>query len=246
MEVIQKASAGLLKVYNYTQSEIDMATVLLRTDGGKLLFTANHGAGSPSMDTVWSRAQITHLLPSLHLLSFTELFHNITELFWKNHIALPFCEHGVLIDEIAIKERPTFIKWLNSIGGLCYDHTALLDLQITNIPGLHTLAEALFGSTRTIHLTKEATVAGIAAFHSKNYEVMPIMVLGTCKVEGTEKCVKLIETILDSWRLSLDGEARHRTIWLFASDSDGVRWVAFHKVFMKDTLLDPVTHYLNC
>ena len=48
-EVIQKASAGLLKVYSYTQSEIEMATILLRTGGRKLLYAANHGFGLPNI-----------------------------------------------------------------------------------------------------------------------------------------------------------------------------------------------------
>ena len=98
-----------------------------------------------------------------------------------------------------------------------------MDLCITNVPGLHALSEALFGLTPTIHLVKEATVAGIAAFRGTNYEVMPIMVSGTCQKEGVNECVKLIETILDAWQLSPDGEVKHGPIWSFASDGDGVR-----------------------
>jgi hypothetical protein len=246
-DAILKASAGLLKVYSYTQSEIDMATVLLRTGGRKLLFAANHGLNLPSIHTVRSRSQITHLLPSLHLPTSLELFHNITEVFGKTRIPSLQCGHSVLIDEIALEERPTFIKWLNSIGGLCREDTSQVDLRITNVPGLRALSEALFGPTPTIHLAKEATVAGIAAFRGTNYEVMPIMVSGTCKKEGVNECVKLIETILDAWRLSPDGEAKHGPIWSFASDGDGVRRAAFHIVFMKETLSpkDPLFAHLG-
>jgi hypothetical protein len=94
-----------------------MVTALLQTGGRKLLF-ANHGLNLPSIPTVRSRSQITHLLPSLHLPTSLELFHNITE--------------RVLIDEIALEERPTFVKWLNSIGGLCRGDTSQVDLSIMN------------------------------------------------------------------------------------------------------------------
>ena len=74
---IQKATAGLLKVRSYTKDEIDMATVLFRTGGRKLVYAANHGLGLPSINTIRSKYQITHLLPSLGLPTVYELFHNI-------------------------------------------------------------------------------------------------------------------------------------------------------------------------
>jgi hypothetical protein len=37
---IQNASAGLLKVRSYTQKELDMATVMFRTGGQKLVYAA--------------------------------------------------------------------------------------------------------------------------------------------------------------------------------------------------------------
>jgi len=187
-EAIQKASAGLLKVYSYTQSEIEMATILLRTGGRKLLYAANHGLGLPSVDTIRAKSQITHLLPSLHLPTREELFHNIKEVFGKSRPPLPLCGHSVLIDEIAIEERPVFSKWQNSIGGLCRDHTSGIDLRITNVPSLRSLSEAIFGPTPTVHFAKEATVAGIAAFRDNSYQVMPILASGTCKTEQVGQC----------------------------------------------------------
>jgi len=118
-EAIQKASVGLLKVRNYTQEEVDMATVMFRTGGPTLVYAANHGLGLPSINTIRSKAYITHLLPSLGLPSPRELWHNITEVFGRSHISLPLRGHSIFIDEIAVEERPVFIKWLNSVAGLC-------------------------------------------------------------------------------------------------------------------------------
>ena len=108
---------------------------------------------------------------------------------------------------------------------------------MTNVPGLRTLAEALFqGPEPTIHFAKEATVAGIAAFRADHYEVRPIFAAGTCKKETAPSCVELIQTLLDAWKECPDGEKFHGPIWSVASDGDGVRRAAFHLLFMKDTL----------
>jgi hypothetical protein len=63
-----------------------------------------------------------------------------------------------LIDEISVEECPVFIKWINSVGGLCREHTKGLDLRMTNVPGLRSLTDALFRPTPTIHFAKEAMV----------------------------------------------------------------------------------------
>ena len=116
---IQMATAGLLKVRSYTKNEIDLATVMFRTGGRKLLYATNHALNLPSVNVLRSRMQITHLLPSLGLPTICELFHNITKVFGKSRIPMPVCGHSLMIDEIALEERPVFIKWLNSVGGLC-------------------------------------------------------------------------------------------------------------------------------
>ena len=54
-EAIQKASAGLLKVRSYTQQEVNMAMVMFRTGGRKLVYAANHGLGLPSINTIRSK-----------------------------------------------------------------------------------------------------------------------------------------------------------------------------------------------
>lgn len=233
---IQKATAGLLKVRSYTKDEINMATVLFRTGGRKLVYAANHGLGLPSINTIRSKSQITHLLPSLGLPTVYELFHNITEVLGKSRVPMPACGHSLMIDEIALEERPVFIKWLNSVGGLCREHTTGLNLLMASVPGLKSLADAIFGPTPTVHYAKEATVAGIAAFRTEHYEVMPVFASGTCKQEKAPECAKLIKALLDAWRDSTDGEARHGPIWSVASDGDGVRRAAFHVLFMSQTL----------
>ena len=235
-EAIQKASAGLLKVRSYTKQEIDMATVLFRTGGRKLVYAANHGLGLPCVNTIRAKAQVTHLLPSLGLPTPYELWHNITQVFGRSHIALPPCRHRILIDEISLEERPVFIKWLNSVGGLCREHTKGMNLRMTDVPGLRTLPEALFqGPEPTNHFAKEATVAGIAAFRTNHYEVR-LIAAGMCKKETAPSGVELIQTLLDAWKECLDGEKRHGPIWSVTSDGDGVRRAAFHLLFMKDTL----------
>jgi hypothetical protein len=233
---IQKATAGLLEVKSFTSQEIDMATIMFRTGGRKLVYAANHGLGLPSINTIRSKSQITHLLPSLGLPTAQELFHNITEVFGKSRVPMPICGHSLMIDEIALEERPVFIKWLDSVGGLCREHTKGISLRMTNVPVLKSLADTVFGPSPTVHYAKEATVAGIAAFRSEHYDVMPVFAAGTCKKEKAPECSELIEALLDAWRESPDGEARHGPIWSVSSDGDGVRRAAFHNLLMSEKL----------
>jgi hypothetical protein len=118
-----------------------------------------------------------------------------------------------MIDEIALEERPVFIKWLDSVDGLCREHTKGISLRMTDIPVLKSLADAMFGPSPTIHYAKEATVAGIAAFRSEHYDVMPVFAAGTCKKEKAPECSELIQALLDAWKESPDGEACHGPIW---------------------------------
>ena len=69
---------------------------------------------------------------------------------------------------------------------------------MTNVPGLQTLAEALFGPTPTIHFAKEVMGAGIAAFRADHYEVKPIFAAGTCKKGKDPACIELIQGLLDA------------------------------------------------
>ena len=63
-----------------------------------------------------------------------------------------------------------------------------MNLCMTDVPGLRTLAKALFqGPEPTNHFANEATVAGITAFRADQYEVKPIFAAGTCKKETASR-----------------------------------------------------------
>jgi hypothetical protein len=121
--VIRKATAGLLKVKSYTSKQIDIATILFPTGRRKLVYAADHGLGLLSINTIRSKSHITYLLPSLGQPTVGELFHNIPEVFGKTRIPMPICGHSLMIDEITLEEHLVFIKWLDSVGGLCREHT---------------------------------------------------------------------------------------------------------------------------
>jgi len=125
---------------------------------------------------------------------------------------MPICGHSLMIDEIALEEWPIFIQWLNSMGGLCQEHTKGISLHMTNISVLKSLADMGIRPSPTVHYAKEVTIASITAFQSEHYDVMPVFVAGTCKTEKAPKCSELIEALLDAWRESLDGEAHHGPI----------------------------------
>lgn len=235
IDAITRASAGKLKVKSFSDSDVDMATLLFRLGGRKLVYAANKHLGLPSSTTVRSRGEITTLLPSVCGPNLASILHNISEVFGKSHIELEHCGHSVQIDEIASEERPVYIKWLGSISGLC-NCVKGLDLKVTSIAAMKNLASLVFGINPTVHLAKEQTVAAIGALRQKYFGVKPIFIQGTCKRDTADDMVNIIETIIKAWEESPDGEKRHGPIWSFASDGDGVRRSAFHRVFMNYTL----------
>jgi hypothetical protein len=49
--------------------------------------------------------------------------NDISRKIFGSHISLPFYGHSILVDEIAAEELRIFVKSLNSVGGLCREHT---------------------------------------------------------------------------------------------------------------------------
>jgi hypothetical protein len=107
---------------------------------------------------------------------------------------------------------------------------------MTNVPGLRNLTDVIFQPMPTVHFAKDVTAAGIATFQSDHYKVKSIFATRTCKKEKAPGCADLIQTLLDAWKDSPDGEKRHGPIWSVASDGDGVRRAAFHAFFMSETV----------
>lgn len=139
--------------------------------------------------------------------------------------------HSLLIDEINLEERGRYLKSMNSILGLCREHTHLVDPHATSIDAIAAVASAL--EAGTCHLGKEATVAVIGAFRYDNYGVSPVLISPTCKTETAQGSLSWLQMILTEWRNSPHGELKWGPIWSVASDGDATQRKAFHMFLLK-------------
>src|SRR6202011_1401452 len=170
------------------------------TGGRRLVFAAHNGLNMPSINTIRSRADITHLRPSVGAVTAADIHHNISEVFGKDCPIVPRCGHSLMTDEINLDERAVYFKFCKSVGGLCREHSKDHNLRITDYDAMEQLAETVHGQNPTVHYAKEATVMGIAPFRRHDYDIRPVVISGTCKKDTAPGSAAMHQLVLDAWR----------------------------------------------
>ncbi|KAG2029443.1 hypothetical protein BDR03DRAFT_803659, partial [Suillus americanus] len=237
--MIQEAAEKVKQTRCYSQKDFDIVRLIDIIGGPKLGYAMSHALGLPSVTAAMRHFECRKLMPSVGPVKDTEINHNISEFFGKLP-PRPKRGHNLQLDELAINEGAYYDKSRNTIGGLCRDHSGLLDLKIVDYDSVLHASEAIHGEHRVCHYGKEATVAAIAAFSKDHYGPLPILVSPTCKAETAEKAANLIQRMLDCWRCHAAGEARFGPIWCFSTDGDATRRLACYSLFMKRDL-DPLS-----
>lgn len=238
---ITRAVEGVYRVRGFNAFDHDLSLLVYRLGGLSLLYAVSKALGLPSISAVKRNAPITKIMPSVGRVTSSNILHNITAVFGSDSLgSAPRCGWSLMIDEISVDERACWIKSMNSVGGLCREHSKNIDLTIPDIDSLLDIAEAVTGDEPTVHFGKEATVAGIAPFRDSHYGVRPVLCSLTCKTEVAEESAELIALILKLWKESLDGEEKHGPIFSVASDGDATRRKVLYELFMKHEL-DPAS-----
>ncbi|KAF8834211.1 hypothetical protein BDN67DRAFT_868492, partial [Paxillus ammoniavirescens] len=136
-----------------------------------------------------------------------------------------------LIDETTTEKTAVYILHSNSIGGLCWTHSHLVD------PVLHTYNSALCITadlqSETIHLGKEATVAGARVIGTDSF--YPLLAAPTCKSEDVADMEFIFNTLLNAWKAT----GAHETVgplWFVATNGDAMQRKAGHRTFLHNHL----------
>jgi hypothetical protein len=135
--------------------------------------------------------------------------------------------HSILIDEISLDERARYFPWANKVGGLCREHANKADLRIGSMAAVDKVADLL--EDNVCHMGREATVAAIASFRTKDYHAKPILISPTCKSEKAPEQAEWIKLLIERWR---PFEAIHGPLWSVATDGDTTRRAALHSILM--------------
>ncbi|KDN34835.1 hypothetical protein RSAG8_12105, partial [Rhizoctonia solani AG-8 WAC10335] len=234
-----QAHKGLYHPRLYSQKAFDLAVLVHKIGGPRLLFAVGKAMHLPGISTVRSQLDLPQLRPSIGFPTKDELMTNIQTSFGPEASKSgPGMQTGLslMLDEIAIEPRLRYSIQQDSVVGACRDHGSqhILENLSSQKDALQAILDiqAQLGSG-ACHRATEATMAAIARFGKLNYLAALILASGTCKTEKAPDQARLIELILQSWKESPFGEAMHGPIWSICTDGDAKRRLALFRHCMK-------------
>ncbi|KAK7021009.1 hypothetical protein R3P38DRAFT_3318281 [Favolaschia claudopus] len=211
----QLISVGFRRGSSPNSRTLDIALLVFRLGGRKLLYAVNHRLGLPSLRTLRTHMAFTKVMPTVGMISIEDIIHNIREVVLRPREAAatpqPLRGVNLLIDEVALEERACHFRHNNSVGGLCWRHSPKVNLQLKSYNDALKIAENI--KSGDVHLGKEMTVVSVSCFGESG--TYPIMALPTCKSVGPAESSMIYETHAAAkvgmpWSWSTDGEPSRR------------------------------------
>ncbi|TFY75215.1 hypothetical protein EWM64_g8800 [Hericium alpestre] len=195
-------------------------------------------SGLPSLRTLRNQTVFTRIMPTVGHITQKEIDHNIREVVIKSledADGSPRAEASprgmsLLIDEISLEESAVHFCHANSVGGLCWKHSNMVDLVLCTFQSALNIAQSL--TAGSVHMGKEMTVVSLSFFGIEG--TYPILAAPTCKQETADDMQFILELILKSWKES-PGTA-YGQIWSVATDGDSTRRACGFKMFLKNEL----------
>ncbi|KAJ7838286.1 hypothetical protein B0H14DRAFT_2588687 [Mycena olivaceomarginata] len=200
VRMMQSALEGVYRPRPVLDSRtLDIALMVYRLGGQKLLYTVNHGLGLPSLCTLRNHMAFTKVMPTVGTISVSDIIHNIREVVLgpckAAAIQQPLRGVSFMINEVALEERANHFRHNNSIGGLCWRHSAKVNLQLKTYTDAVKISEKI--KAGEVHLGKEMTVVSVSCFSESG--TYPILALPTCKFVGPEESKLIYETVTEAW-----------------------------------------------
>ncbi|KAJ7031846.1 hypothetical protein C8F04DRAFT_1360484 [Mycena alexandri] len=212
--------------------DVTLMTYIL--GGRKLLYALSHANGLPSLRTPRNHMAFTCIMPTIGTLSIADILHNIQAVVLGPRAAAGRTTlRGVnlMIDEVALEERVVHFRHVNSVGGLCWRHSSVVNLVLSTYQSALDLVTSL--KEGKVHFTKEMTVIAASCFGESG--TYPILALPTCKHVNAPDSRNIYDVVMEAWRSSGAQEKVGR-IWSWATDGDSIRRVAGYKAFLMQKL----------
>ncbi|KAJ7847960.1 hypothetical protein B0H13DRAFT_2404873, partial [Mycena leptocephala] len=213
---------------------IDVTLMTYILGGRKLLYALSHANGLPSLRTLRNHMAFTRIMPTIGAISIADIVHNIQEVVLKPRAAAERTTlRGVnlMVDEVALEERAVHFRHTNSVGGICWRHSPLVNLVLNTYDSALALAKSL--KDGKVHFAKEMTVVAASCFGEAG--TYPILALPTCKHVTADDSGTIYEVAMEAWRSSGAAEKVGR-IWSWSTDGDMIRRVAGYKAFLTQKL----------
>ncbi|KAG1747472.1 hypothetical protein EDB19DRAFT_1905611 [Suillus lakei] len=204
---------------NLLQTEADdLALLILHLGGHNLLYALSQRLPLPSLRTLGRHTSFVKITPIIGQITMGVIQHNIAAVIlapWAQAGLNTLCGVSFLIDEMVLEEVAGYLPQSNSIGGLCWTHSHLVDTTLNNYQSALGVANVL--KSGKVHLGKELTVASTHEFGEDG--IYPILAAPTCKSKNFTDMEFIFESVIDLWYAS-GADWAVGPAWSFATDGD--------------------------
>ncbi|KAJ7904898.1 hypothetical protein B0H13DRAFT_1473012, partial [Mycena leptocephala] len=142
----------------------------------------------------------------------------------------------LMFDELAIERRVDYMSTTDEMAGFYLEHVGALKLLV----GKNTrTVEAAVTAVKEgkVHIAHEATVGAILHLSRHDYGAKPVFIGPSCKEGYWRSMLETMQSALEAWKHSPDGEAKHGAVFLVASDGDYARRIALFMLCMQSEIL---------
>ncbi|KAJ7812163.1 hypothetical protein B0H14DRAFT_2377728, partial [Mycena olivaceomarginata] len=225
---------------NYTDFDDDLASLIYDLGGGAALYALNKAPIMlPSRQTIARGRREENLRITVGDVKVSDILENIEILFRDvDPGATGPVLHTLSQDEISGDGRLCYLDEMDEIAGLCEHATSRLKTfkMGTDLASVEEAVKAIRAGD--IHVGKELSVAAFSWHADTNYGAKPVLFLATCKKGTWQSSAEILQKLIQSWKVSPFGEAKHGLLVSIASDGDGKRRPALYVLGMHK-LLDP-------
>ncbi|KAH9937097.1 uncharacterized protein B0H18DRAFT_925397 [Fomitopsis serialis] len=252
---VDESIEGFYHARGYTAFDFDLALLILRLGGRKLLYAMNQCLAIPSIRALRRARRFTRLMPSFGRPTISEVRWNLSEVLGPkiqqlkdaiHHATNPpsssagpdaasrklYGRTGISVcwDEISQEEVACYFPHADSVGGLCREHCGRVDLRLRSFQSAVNIAEDL--DKGKVHFGKEVSVLAVASFGEDLRGAFPVAVSPTCKSETPEEGAEILRTVFAAWKDDPDLTEYLGPLWTFASDGDAGRRAMVYSMLM--------------
>ncbi|KAL0957440.1 hypothetical protein HGRIS_001237 [Hohenbuehelia grisea] len=232
--ILARLNDAITQVYHakgYTQSDVDIASLVLHLGGRKCLFAVSKALGLPCVNTVAKLSNKLAIIPSTPRPTATEIHHNIEVCFPQlgPTATSPIKRSGyaLMMDNISLRHCIRVLRSSNKMVGVCREHGSQHDLSLRDFENVAKVHEAVHGDTLSLHYGREATVVAFAPLRGHSYHPLPLLVSPTCKAEKAPAIGGMVRLLMSSWHE--EAASVYGVLWLLATDGDAAFRLACHR-----------------
>ena len=222
--LIQDAVAGERKIFQFSEKERDIAFLVLKLGGPKLLHAVSRANGLPNLSVTKERGRTARFhvkdifdvsVVDANLRAFSSVMDGFADV-----------PCSLMVDEIALERAVRFDAHSNLPVGFCSEHVGAPE-PLTSYTQLVALKARV--DDGDLHVACEATVIAVAPHRADANAAIPLVIVPTCKSKlddaGRSMAERQRSMLAAVIRKLRERKLRVTTI---TSDGDGARRQAFH------------------